>query len=143
MVSDRIYQRRRLLNLFEKDQPQPHKEVVAERIEKTDDYFFGGTFPPASFASLIPMAMACFLLFTWPPLPSLPDFKSPSLNSFITSPIFSRDFLEYFAITLCFKFYKTEFATVQSFCYAQSSYEALFLLPSRLALSILIKSFCL
>jgi len=39
--------------------------------------FLVGTFNPVSFASLIPIAIACFLLVA---LQFLPDFKVPFLN---------------------------------------------------------------
>jgi hypothetical protein len=40
-------------------------------------YFFFGTFAPFLRASDSPIAMACFRLFTLPPLPDLPERKVP------------------------------------------------------------------
>lgn len=40
-------------------------------------FFFGGTFAPFLRASERPIAMACFLLFTRPPFPLLPERKVP------------------------------------------------------------------
>jgi hypothetical protein len=39
--------------------------------------FFGGTFAPCFRASDKPMAIACFLLLTRPPLPPFPDRNVP------------------------------------------------------------------
>jgi hypothetical protein len=39
--------------------------------------FLGGIFAPFFRASDRPIAMACFLLFTVPPLPPFPDFSVP------------------------------------------------------------------
>jgi hypothetical protein len=38
---------------------------------------FRGTFAPFFRASESPIAIACFLLFTRPPFPPLPDFSVP------------------------------------------------------------------
>src|ERR1035438_4063955 len=43
-------------------------------------------FAPAFRASLRPMATACLRLFTFPPVPPLPDFNVPSLYSCMTFP---------------------------------------------------------
>jgi hypothetical protein len=40
-------------------------------------YFFFGTFAPFLRASDSPIAMACFRLFTFPPLPDLPERSVP------------------------------------------------------------------
>jgi hypothetical protein len=40
-------------------------------------YFFAGTFAPFFRASESPMAIACFLFFTRPPLPAFPERKVP------------------------------------------------------------------
>jgi hypothetical protein len=40
-------------------------------------YFFRGTFAPFFRASERPIAIACFLLFTFPPLPRLPERNLP------------------------------------------------------------------
>jgi hypothetical protein len=55
--------------------------------------FFEGTFAPDLRALLRPMAIACFLLLTFLPLP---DFSFPSLNSSIVLPTFSCALSEYF-----------------------------------------------
>jgi len=39
--------------------------------------FFLGTFAPFFRASESPIAIACFRLFTFPPLPPFPDLKDP------------------------------------------------------------------
>ncbi|MCU1347235.1 MAG: hypothetical protein JWO56_265 [Acidobacteria bacterium] len=52
-----------------------------------------GTLPPAARASEIPMAMACFRLFTF--LPEPPLFNFPSPYSCITFEIFFFDFGPY------------------------------------------------
>src|ERR1041384_7530818 len=41
---------------------------------------FRGTFAPFFRASERPIAIACFLLFTRPPLPPFPDFRLPRLR---------------------------------------------------------------
>src|SRR5579875_1966836 len=48
-------------------------------------YFFSGTFLPARLASERPMAITCFLLFTFLPLPL---FSLPLLNSCISLSTF-------------------------------------------------------
>lgn len=59
-------------------------------------FFFGaGTLPPASRASLSPMAMACLRLVTFLPEP---DFKVPFFISRIVFSTFSDAFFPYFAI---------------------------------------------
>src|ERR1035437_4084614 len=45
-----------------------------------------GIFAPAFRASLRPMATACLRLFTFPPVPPLPDFNVPRLYSCMTFP---------------------------------------------------------
>src|SRR6185436_16836077 len=45
--------------------------------------FFRGTFAPFLRASDRPMAIACFRLFTFPPLPPGPLFSVPFLRRFI------------------------------------------------------------
>lgn len=61
------------------------------------DFFCFGTFIPSSFASEIPIAIACLLLVTLSPEP---DFSFPSLNSFITFPTLSWAFSEYFLVAI-------------------------------------------
>jgi hypothetical protein len=46
-------------------------------LKKVYAAFFGGTFAPFFRASERPMAIACFRLFTVPPLPPFPDFRVP------------------------------------------------------------------
>lgn len=58
--------------------------------------FFRGTFAPDFRASESPMAMACFLLFTF--LPDRPLLSLPCLRSRIVSLTFSCAFLEYLAM---------------------------------------------
>jgi len=55
-----------------------HKDLASEidQIWHHHDDFFG-TFAPFLRASERPMAMACFLLFTTPPLPPFPDRSVP------------------------------------------------------------------
>ena len=48
--------------------------------------FFRGTLAPFLRASERPMAMACFLLLTVPPLPPLPDFNVPRFLRRIALP---------------------------------------------------------
>src|SRR5688572_11803879 len=79
---------------------------------RAEDFFFPeleedeavgeGTLAPDLRASLNPIAMACFRLFTFPPFPSLPDFNLPSLYSCITSSTLSCAFFEYFVMRFCF-----------------------------------------
>ena len=57
--------------------------------------FFGGTFAPSFLASESAMAIACFRLVTFCPLP---DFNFPFFFSCITVSTLSWVFLEYFAI---------------------------------------------
>ena len=49
--------------------------VFEARLVQRD--FFLGTFAPFLRASESPMAIACFLLLTLPPLPRFPDFRVP------------------------------------------------------------------
>src|SRR5256885_1801789 len=57
--------------------------------------FFFGTLPPFSRALLRPMAIACFLLFTFAPLPL---FSSPLFRSFIAFSTSFPAFSPYFGI---------------------------------------------
>ena len=62
-----------------------------------EDFGGGGTLPPSRRASDKPIAIACFLLFTfWPEL--LRSF--PSFNSCIVCSTFSCDFFPYFVAML-------------------------------------------
>jgi uncharacterized membrane protein len=68
-------------------------------LEQGWSYFFLGTFAPFLRASERPMAMACFLLFTLPPLPPLPErnvplfFRRMALSTDLLAPLlyFRRD----------------------------------------------------
>jgi hypothetical protein len=57
--------------------------------------FFLGTFAPFSLASESPIAIACFRLLTFPPLPL---FNVPFFLRRIADLTVSCDFFEYFAI---------------------------------------------
>jgi hypothetical protein len=68
-------------------------------LEEGWSYFFLGTFAPFLRASERPMAMACFLLFTLPPLPPLPErsvplfFRRMAVSTDLLAPLlyFRRD----------------------------------------------------
>src|SRR3989441_6711791 len=60
-----------------------------------DEDFFLGTLPPAFLASDSPIAIACFLLFTFLPEPLL---RVPFFRSCIAFSTFSDAFLPYLAI---------------------------------------------
>lgn len=54
------------------------KKILCERIRRCIyEAFLRGTLAPFFRASESPMAMACFRLFTCPPLPPLPDLSVP------------------------------------------------------------------
>lgn len=57
--------------------------------------FLAGIFPPSLLASDKPIAIACFRLVTFFPLP---DFRVPSLNLCISVSTLSCDFLPYLAM---------------------------------------------
>jgi hypothetical protein len=61
------------------------------RNGRTSDHGFAGTFAPFFRASDNPMAIACFLLFTTPPFPPLPDRSVPF---FSLCNALSTDFFE-------------------------------------------------
>jgi hypothetical protein len=64
--------------------------------------FLEGTFCPFLRASESPMAIACFRLFTLPPLPPLPDFSVPlflrrtALATVLLAPLLYRRPLDFF-----------------------------------------------
>ena len=58
--------------------------------------FLAGTLPPSLRASERPIAIACFLLFTF--LPEPPLFSVPALRSCIAVSTLSEAFLPYVAI---------------------------------------------
>ena len=60
-----------------------------------EEAFFDGTFPPSRRASDSPMAIACFLLFTFFPLD--PDMSVPFFLSCIAFSTLSCAFSPYFA----------------------------------------------
>ena len=62
-------------------------------------YVFAGTLAPFFLASDNPMAMACFLLFTRPPLPSLPERSVPLFLRFIALSTDLPAAFPYLAIT--------------------------------------------
>src|ERR1700751_3047599 len=55
----------------------PPQQVQPWPMRKAYAAFLRGTFAPFCRASESPIAIACFRLFTVPPLPPLPDFKVP------------------------------------------------------------------
>ena len=55
----------------------PRRRPLNRVREVAQLVFFLGTLAPFLRASERPMAMACFRLFTWPPLPLLPERKVP------------------------------------------------------------------
>jgi hypothetical protein len=65
-----------------------------ERLREAD--FFAGTLPPSLRASAKPIAIACFLLFTF--LPDRPLLSVPRLRSCIAFSTFFCAFLPYFAM---------------------------------------------
>ena len=72
-----------------------------EEARLAEDFFGGGTFPPAARASDNPMAMACLRLVTL--VPDFPLFSVPAFISFTTFPTFSDTFLPYLpAMSLSF-----------------------------------------
>ena len=64
-----------------------------EEARFAEDFFGGGTLPPAARASDNPMAMACLRLVTF--VPDFPLFSVPAFISFMTLSIFSVAFLPY------------------------------------------------
>jgi hypothetical protein len=62
-------------------------------VRLAEDFFGGGTLPPAARASDNPIAIACLRLVTF--LPEPPLFNVPALSSFIAFSTFSDAFLPY------------------------------------------------
>jgi hypothetical protein len=67
--------------------------LLWEGTRFAEDFFGGGTLPPAARASDNPIAIACLRLVTF--LPEPPLFKVPAFNSFMTFSTFSDAFLPY------------------------------------------------
>lgn len=61
----------------------PHFRFVAAFLCRPPDFRFDGTFAPFLRASERPMAIACFLLVTFPPFPPLPLRSVPFLRFLI------------------------------------------------------------
>ena len=81
---------------FELDDFFEPLDLFDELLDFFDDDLRDGTLPPARRASEMPMATACFRLFTF--LPERPLFSFPSPYSCITFETFFRAFDPYFAI---------------------------------------------
>jgi hypothetical protein len=76
---------------------------ICHRREQVQlDFLRGGTLAPFLRASERPMAIACFLLLTVPPLPPLPDFNVPRfLRRIALRTVFAAAF-PYLAIVISF-----------------------------------------
>ena len=86
----------RLLDFLREDEDVFRED---EDFLREDDDFFFGTLPPASRASLRPIAMACFRLVTLPPDP---ERSVPCFRSCIAFSTFFCAFFPYFATTAPF-----------------------------------------